>query len=235
MEHRYPAWQLDQLESEGMAWPPERWEEVGPIRRDGGQPIDTPAVTEAVAAPTQSRWRSARSLGREIIETIILTLVIFFLIRTVVQNFRIEGFSMEPNLHAGQYLIVNKFVYRWLHPPQRGDVIVFEYPRSPDRDFIKRVIGLPGEKVEVRRGKVYINDRPLDEPYLNTLGSYDWGPQVIGPDEYFVLGDNRNNSSDSHSWGTLPKANIIGKAWVSYWPPKYWGLIETPNSFASSN
>ncbi len=229
MEQRYTTWYLDQLESEGMAWPPDRWEGMGAASRDGCQ------SAEAAAVLTKSRWTTVLKLGREIVETLVLTLVIFLLIRTVVQNFRIEGYSMEPNLHAGQYLIVNKFVYNWLHPPQRGDIIVFEYPRSRDRDFIKRVVGLPGEKVEIRSGRVFINDQAMDEPYLNTLGNYNWGPQVIPPDQYFVLGDNRNNSSDSHTWGPLPKKDIIGKAWISYWPPKYWGLIETPRSFASTN
>jgi len=233
LEQQYTIWHLKQIESEGMAWPPERWEEVGPARRDGCQPAEI--ITEPVAIPAKSRWTTARNIGREIIETILLTVVIFVMIRSVVQNFRIEGLSMEPTLHAGQYLIVNKFEYQFLHPPRIGDIIVFEYPRSPDRDFIKRVIGTPGDKVEIRQGKVYINDRAIEEPYLNTLGNYSWGPQIIPQDEYFVLGDNRNNSSDSHTWGTLPKKYIIGKAWISYWPPKYWGLIESPSSLASSN
>ncbi len=97
--------------------------------------------------------------------------------------------------------------------------------RDPNRDFIKRVIGLPGETVQVRRGQVFIDGQPLDEPYRPRMGSYDAGPIVLGPDEVYVLGDNRNYSSDSHAWGPLPMKNIIGKALISYWPPQHWGII----------
>jgi signal peptidase I len=204
-----------------MAWPPEPWED------------DFTTWIDPAARPSQ--WDSAKLLLRELIETVVLALLIFLLIRGVIQNFRIEGFSMEPNLHQGQYLIVNKAMYRWVHPPERGDIIVFQYPRAPDRDFIKRVIGLPGEKIEIRDGSVYINDVPLDEPYLPEPTRGNMAPTVTGPDEYFVLGDNRDNSSDSRSWGSLPAESIIGKAWLSYWPPRWWGPIPDPNySFASS-
>ncbi|MFQ6059279.1 MAG: signal peptidase I [Anaerolineae bacterium] len=224
MDIRRQLGDLDRIELE-EDWPP----------GGEGPELFVGELLEEEARERPSRWRGVKSLVHEAFETIILTLLIFLLIRVVVQNFRIEGSSMEPNLHAGQYLIINKFAYRWLHPPQRGDIIVFEYPRAPNRDFIKRVIGLPGEKVEIRQGRVYINDQPLEEPYLSRLGTYSWGPQVVGEDEYFVLGDNRNNSSDSHTWGMLPKGNIVGKAWISYWPPQYWGLVPNSNySFASS-
>ncbi len=197
-------------------------------------PVSTPSVEEAIANPAEaaleteesssSVWRGALMILREVAETVILTLIIFFLIRTVIQNFRIEGTSMEPNLHNGQYLVINKIVYR-LHPPQRGDVIVFRFPRDPQRDFIKRVIGLPRESVEIRAGRVFINGTPLDEPYSPATSTYSWGPKTLQEGEYFVLGDNRGNSSDSHNWGMLPRENIIGKAWLSYWPPQYWMII----------
>jgi signal peptidase I len=199
------------------------------------QPVSTPVaepVETVVAAPER---RPLWSFLREALETVLLTILIFVGIRAVVQNFRIEGFSMEPTLHAGQFLIVNKLIYN-LQSPQRGDVIVFEYPRAPDRDFIKRVIGLPGEKVEVKGGRVFINGKPIDEFYLAAPPGYSMGPITVPEDEYFVLGDNRNNSSDSHSWGTLPKKNIIGKAWISYWPPQYWGFIpDSRYSLASAD
>jgi signal peptidase I len=224
LDHHRRFRDLDSIELE-EEWPPAEWESL--------EPFYAPPPWEIAERP--SRWESIRSTTRDLFETLLLTLIIFLLIRTVVQNFRIEGSSMEPNLHAGQYLIVNKFTYRWLHPPERGDIIVFEYPRAPNRDFIKRVIGLPGEKVEIRQGRVYINDQPLEEPYLPKLGSYSWGAQVVDEEQYFVLGDNRNNSSDSHTWGTLPEDNIVGKAWISYWPPQHWGLIRNSHySFASS-
>ncbi len=165
-----------------------------------------------------------KSILREIVETVLLTLLIFLAIRALIQNFRIEGTSMEPNLHDSQYLIINKLVY-YLHPPERGDVVVFHYPRNPRRDFIKRIVGLPGEKVEVKGERLFINDEELEEPYALHTGGYAWGPQRLGEDEYFVLGDNRNSSSDSRNWGPLPRDAIVGKAWISYWPPKYLGLV----------
>lgn len=177
------------------------------------------------------RWKGVFGALREIGETVVLTLLIFLVIRTVIQNFRIEGSSMEPNFHHGQYLIINKFEY-YFHDPNRGDIVVFRFPQNPKRDFIKRVIALPGEKVEIKEGTVFINDWPLYEDYNPIPPSYTWGPKVVGENDYFVLGDNRNNSSDSHSWGMLPRNRIVGKAWISYWPPQYWGILNTP-SFAA--
>lgn len=179
----------------------------------------------------------------EVVQTILLALVIFLLIRTVVQNYRVEGISMEPNFHDGQFLFVNRFAYcpglhldlpplgiRWqkvvcLWEPQRGDVIVFHYPRDPDRDFIKRVIGLPGETVEVRGGKVFIDGQLMPEPFGPNPGSYSAPPVTVGPGDVYVMGDNRNNSSDSHMWGPLPQSYIVGRAWISYWPPQHWAIV----------
>jgi signal peptidase I len=192
---------------------------------------------------TLSQQPSALDVIWEFIQTILLALVIFLLIRNVVQNYRIDGISMEPNFHNGQFLFVNRFAYcpgfhldigplniHWektwcIWPPRRGDVIIFEYPRDPSRDFIKRVIGLPGETVEVKTGRVYINGKLLAEPFGPNPGSYTAAPVKVGPDEVYVMGDNRNNSSDSHMWGPLPQKYIIGKAWISYWPPKYWAIV----------
>lgn len=139
---------------------------------------------------------------------------------------------MEPNFHDGEFLLVNKIVYM-LHAPERGDVVVLRYPPVPSRDFIKRVIGLPGDRVEIINGRVHINGEMLSEPYPLNEGSYTYGPVTVGSDEYFVLGDNRNNSSDSHSWGMLPAKNIVGKAWFAYWPPQLIGAVPT-YSYASS-
>jgi len=183
-------------------------------------PAIPPGQAQNGATAQLTFWATCRDLA----ETIILTLVIFFLVRMGVENYKVEGQSMEPNLHTGQYLIVDKVSYKF-RPPERGDIIVFKAPQSPDKNFVKRVIGLPGEKVEVRRGQVFINGRLLYEPYIDAHWGYNWGPATVGADEYFVLGDNRNNSSDSHSWGMLPKANIIGKAWFCYWPPQNWGFL----------
>ena len=174
-------------------------------------------------APEQSD--SGKSALREFVETLLLTLLIYVLVRSFLfENYRVVGRSMDPTLENNQYLAVGKLGY-WLHDPERGDIIVFRDPRDDGRKLIKRVIGLPGEVVEVRNGRVLIDGQPLDEPYIPAPGSYSYPPTRLADDEYFVLGDNRNNSSDSHSWGTLPRKAIIGKAWVSYWPPRLWGLI----------
>ena len=184
-----------------------------------------PVVTDE--NPASAARTPARKIFRELLETIILTLVIFFLVRTVIQNYRIDGSSMEPNFHNGQFLIINKLAYK-LGEPRRGDVIVFHYPRDPSRDFIKRIIGVPGDVVEIRSGEVYINGQLIDEPYKPGEGTYDASPVLVPPGELFVLGDNRNNSSDSHSWGLLPFDKVIGRAIVSYWPPADWAIISNP-------
>lgn len=196
------------------------------------------APPEALPQPV-SRGAGWGTALRELAETILLTLVIFFVIRFAVDNYRIEGYSMEPNFHDGQFLMVNKLIYM-LHPPERGDVVVFHFPGNLKKNYIKRIIGLPGEKVQISQGKVYVNDVQLDENYPLNEASYDWGPRVIDPEEFFVLGDNRPESSDSHAWGLLPAKDLIGKAWISYWPPQEWGLVNhysyaaqipaTPNS-----
>ena len=176
-------------------------------------------------APSQSEQKlTVKAIIREVVETAIMTLAIFLLVRLAFQNFRIEGQSMQASLYDGQFLIVNKLVY-YLHPPERGDVVVFHSPESPDKDFIKRVIGLPGEEVELINGRVYVDGVPLHETYIHDPAQRSWGPEVVGEFEYFVLGDNRGNSSDSRSWGMLDGNAIIGKAWFSYWPPRTWGLV----------
>jgi signal peptidase I len=142
-----------------------------------------------------------------------------------VQNFRVEGFSMEPTLRTNQYLLVNKLSYL-VSEPQRGDIVVLRFPQDPRRDFIKRIIGLPGEEVEVRGGRVYVNGRALDEPYIRDRPLYAYPRKRVPENQYFVLGDNRNNSHDSHVWDWLPKEYIIGKAWLSYWPISSWGVLQ---------
>jgi signal peptidase I len=189
---------------------------------------DGPPAEEKVSG-LKTAWAVLREVG----ETIILTLVIFFLIQTVIRNFRVVGTSMVNNLHDGQYLIIDKLTYSPLFTnllgmggPQRGDVIVFEPPNRPGEDYVKRIIGLPGETVEIRAGQVFINGQPLAEPFQPTPGSYTMPTMVVVPhDQVFVLGDNRNNSNDSHNWGTLPVEKIVGRAWLSYWPPDEWGVI----------
>lgn len=198
---------------------------------------------------------------RDLLETLILTLVIFLGVRSVVDNFRVEGRSMEPTLHNEERLLINKAVYwRWdtgvfgvftrgaeaagldSNPPRsyifgapgRGDVIVFSYPPDPSRDFIKRVIAVPGEVVEIRNGTVFIDGRPLEENYEADRPNYSLPPTPVPPGHYFVLGDNRNNSSDSHVWGMVPAENIKGRAWITYWPFRDVGLVRDSSSAAFS-
>ncbi|MBN1934392.1 MAG: signal peptidase I [Anaerolineae bacterium] len=166
---------------------------------------------------------SAGRIVKDLIETLGLAIVIFISIRVLLRNFWIDGSSMEPNLHHGQYLLVARFSY-WFQKPQRGQVIVFRSPISQERDLIKRVIGLPGEMVVVRGGQVLIDGQPLDEPYANPT-PYNGGPWQLDENQVFVLGDNRSASMDSHNWGPLTLDRIIGKAWFCYWPPNLWGSI----------
>lgn len=153
---------------------------------------------------------------RELIETLLLTLLIFWAVNAVTGRFRIEGQSMLPTLHEGEYVLINKLAY-YFDEPQRGDIIVLHYPRDRSRDFIKRVIGLPGDTVEIGDEEVAVNGVVLNEPYISAPASTS-GTWVVPDDSFFVMGDNRNNSSDSRNWSFLPRSDIIGKAWVIYWP-----------------
>lgn len=152
-----------------------------------------------------------------------------FIITFIAQSFVVEGSSMEPSLHNRERLLVNKLVYRFKEP-QRGDVVVFRYPANPKRKFIKRIIGVPGDIVEVRDGHVILNGQVLEEDYTMDLTFGTFGPEVVPPGHYFVLGDNRNNSDDSRfpDVGFVPRANIVGKAFVTWWPPGEIGLVRTP-------
>jgi signal peptidase I len=162
---------------------------------------------------------------REILETVVLAAVIWLLINFTTARYVVEGSSMEPNLVSGQFLIVNRLAYRF-GEPQRGDIIVFDFPGNPSDDYVKRIIGLPGEEIRIDQGQVYVNGEMLEEPYLiDGLLTPREGTWTVPEDNYFVMGDNRPSSSDSRTWGTLNADFIVGKAWVSYWPPQEWGVI----------
>lgn len=163
-----------------------------------------------------------RGLIRELIETAILTILIFFAVRVGLQNFRVQGTSMLPTLQNGDFVLVNKVDYM-LHSPERGDVIVFHYPYNPSQDYIKRVIGVPGDSIRVDNGTVYVNGKPQSESYIEARPTYTYpahGSYKVPGGDYFVLGDNRNNSYDSHYWGPVARKYIIGKALIDYWPPR---------------
>jgi len=206
----------------------------------------------------------SRALGVEVAQGVAVTAALVLGARAIVQNFRIDGTSMEPNFQAGQVLIINKAAYFHVEDtplvlarllpttaqgsvkylfggPRRGDVVVFHAPPEPDTDFIKRVIGLPGDRVLVRNGQVLVNDQPVVEPEIHFRANYtypvDSQPLVVPADSYFVLGDNRPISFDSHTGWVVPASALVGQAWVTYWPPSAWrylpgdGLVEpgTPN------
>ena len=172
-----------------------------------------------------------RKAIREILQIVLFALVIFFALHFMIQNFRIDGTSMETNLHNGQYVLVNKAAYWFGRNPHRGDIIVFQAPDQPQLDRIKRVIGLPGETVEVKSdGTVYIfsEDCPegcqLEEPYLPPNHSGGGGTWTVPEGQYFVMGDNRSVSLDSRLKGSIPRDKIIGKAWLIIWPFGDWGF-----------
>ena len=175
---------------------------------------------------------------RQLLETITLILLMVLAIRLALQNFHIEGQSMEPTLHNQEYIIVDKASY-FLHSPERGDVIVFRYPIDPQENFIKRIIAIPGDTVTIVNKTVLVNGVTLQEPYINKNDPFAPYPSFqtwhIGTNQYFVLGDNRGNSSDSRVWGLVPRQNIIGKADLVYWPVDVnnFGLLpDVSNVFA---
>jgi signal peptidase I len=198
--------------------------------------------------------KSQKSAILEVLETLVLALLIFVGVRSVVLNFRVDGQSMEPNLVNGEMLIVNRRAYshfdmRWLpwesdssgdwYPfgkPSRGDIVVFNPPGQHSEPYIKRIIGLPGDRISVHDGAVYINDQRLEENYLTS--DTEWQGIAtkdvqVNPGYIFVMGDNRNNSSDSRVFGQVPISSVIGKAWVAYWPLSQVKLVNDPSySFA---
>ena len=169
----------------------------------------------------------------DVFETILLAVVLFLGINAVSARIRVESISMQPTLYEGDFVIVNRLSYK-LGKPERGDVIIFRFPPDPNREpYIKRVIGLPGDAVSVRGGVVYINGVPLKEPYIKAQPNYQ-NTWKVPEGDLFVLGDNRNNSSDSHSWGFVPIGNVIGKAEVVYWPPSQWQVLDQNTAVAAS-
>jgi signal peptidase I len=165
-------------------------------------------------------------------ETLLLAAVLYIFIQSLTARIKVESTSMLPTLRTNDYVVVNKLAYK-LGGPKRGDVIVFKYPPDPTQiPYIKRVIGLPGDRIHIAEGKVYINEVQLTEPYLKVTTNQggDW---TVPEDSLFVMGDNRNGSSDSRAWGMVPLGNVIGKAEVIYWPPTHWSQLHFPSAVAA--
>lgn len=173
-----------------------------------------------------AKVKKAKGWFRETVETVVIAFILAMIIRTfVVQVFWIPSSSMEPTLDIKDRIVANKFIY-WFQPPARGDVIVFKSLEAPPRDFIKRIIGLPGDVLELREGAVYINGQKLDESrHPMNQDDMNFGPITVPPDHYFMMGDNRPASADSRYWGPLPKKNIKGQAFIIIWPFRHFGLI----------
>ncbi|MBO8158369.1 signal peptidase I [Thermosyntropha sp.] len=178
--------------------------------------------------------RAIRDFVKETVSVVLIAFVLAMILRTfVIEGRIIPTGSMLPTLQLQDRVLVNKFIYRFKEP-QRGDIVVFRPPDAinANEDYIKRVIGLPGEKVEMKNGRVYINDKPLNEPYLAENLDYEYGPVIVPEDCLLVLGDNRNHSFDSHMWNAwLTKDRLKGKAFMVYWPVSHLHLLERGVSF----
>jgi signal peptidase I len=193
------------------------------MEMDGFQPSASAGQSPAETTQLEEQHQPKGHLVREIVETLLLTLFIFWIVNTATGRFRIEGHSMLPTLHEGEYVIIDKLSY-YLNEPERGDIIVLRFPNDRSRDFIKRIIGLPGDHIEIAEGLVSVNGNTLTEPYINAPPTYT-GTWDVPSEQFFVLGDNRNNSSDSHNWSFLPADDVVGKAWLIYWGPESWGPV----------
>ncbi len=189
-------------------------------------PAQAPAVDAADAATVPVKPQRFQSLVDLLHDLAIAVVVCVLLITYVVQAFKVQGTSMSPELKDGERILVNKFLY-YFGDIDRGDVVVFWYPEDPELSFIKRVVALPGETVEIRSGAVYVNGTLIEEAYVAganaDLRSFD--AVEVRPGHYFVLGDNRNGSNDSRSWGQVPERYIYGKAVLRIWPPREVGVV----------
>jgi signal peptidase I len=199
------------------------------------EPFEEPEVEQRLRIEPMRQIRGALVLRqfvgviRELAETIIPAVVIAIFINLfLVQATQVLGQSMEPNLHTQQRVLVEKVTYRFLHAPQRGDIVVIDLDKENKSDdmLIKRVIGLPGDTIEIRSGEVTIDGERLEESWTTNLGGGNYGPTTIPPLHVFVMGDNRGASNDSRNFGPVHVDNLVGRAWFSYWPLEDVGFIE---------
>jgi signal peptidase I len=199
----------------------------------GNSSLDYLRSSEYPDPPTENQKPGGfRRFAKDILEIVLISMILFVSINAVSARIRVESVSMQPTLYAGNFVVVNKLSYKF-GLPDRGDIIVFRYPPDPAKDpYIKRVIGLPGEGVEIIGDQVYINGTRISEPYLS-VQTQQGGEWTVPQDALFVMGDNRNNSSDSRSWGVVPMEHVIGKAALVYWPPQQWEVLSTSYAIAA--
>jgi signal peptidase I len=184
--------------------------------------LPSPTQDEPEAPPSQpGDWKR---FVLDLLETVGLALILFIIINAVSARVRVDGLSMLPTLQDGEFVLVNRLSYEF-GAPARGDIIVFRSTTQPDLDLIKRVMGTPGDTIRIGGGRVMVNGVVLNEPYINAAPAYS-GQWTVPQGSLFVLGDNRNDSSDSHAWGMLPIRNVIGKGLFIYWPPPEWAMID---------
>jgi len=210
---RFPG----QFERESMAWPPEPATPVIPLPR--------------------RRWRvpvADRAFWTDLAQTAGLSVLLFLALRPVARGFAVESVSMEPTLVEGQQIWVEHISQAVGRDLARGDIVVFQ-AWGQDKPFVKRVVGLPGETVEVRDGRVSVDGVSLDEPYLQRLPGGPDDTRTLGADEVYVLGDNRANSADSRTYGPLPLRAVMGRAWLRYWPPRQVHLLVGPRPLLASH
>ena len=199
-----------------------------PIESEVTVSVELDNLPPTPTVPVRPGLVSHRSLLRDIFEILLLIVTIYTLVNLATARAVVEGQSMQPNFYTGQLVIVNRFAY-FFAAPQRGDVVVLHDPKDVSQDFIKRVMGLPGETIRIKEGRVYVNAKLLNEPYIeNFCNAGCDGTWNLKDDEYFVLGDNRSNSFDGHSFGPIPRSLIVGQAWIRYWPLSDIGIIEHP-------
>jgi signal peptidase I len=178
----------------------------------------------AMEGGTGGKSRNFRRAALEFLETLLMAVVLFIIINAATARILVQSISMQPNLKEGDLVLVNRLVYKFKEP-KRGEVIVFRNPLNPDDvPYIKRIIGLPGDAVRIDQGKVFVNGGLLTEPYLATT-TQRGGEFIVSARELFVMGDNRNNSSDSRAWGNVPLEHVIGRAEAVYWPPQDWQVL----------
>ncbi len=205
-------------------------ENEAPIVDEAEVPADNETEKEAddsADKATDEGQNKKDTFWKDLVQTIILAVLIFLILNTMTSRVKVFNVSMQPTLKQGYLLVVNKLAYRW-GEPKRGDIIVFHHAGIENQDYIKRIIGLPGDTVEVSGGIVTVNGTPLTEPYIKEMPRYTLTEKVPAG-KLFVLGDNRNQSDDSHSWGFVDMEWVVGKAFLIYWPLKEFRLLTGPD------